>query len=130
VSPATRGGGGGGGGLTVDCRAYALPAHLWSVSPPYPSSLSPAPLPAAVRSNFGASLHLLKVEIGSAAQSTDGSEATHMEDPWTEVYDRGYEWRLMQVRPCRHARLRGSGGGGGGGGHKPKCHPSPTHVWG
>ena len=28
--------------------------------------------------NFGASLHILKVEIGGDAQSTEGTEASHM----------------------------------------------------
>lgn len=44
---------------------------------------------------FGASLHILKVEIGGDSQSTDGTEASHMHDPWDENYARGYEWWLM-----------------------------------
>ncbi|KAJ8298792.1 hypothetical protein KUTeg_022852, partial [Tegillarca granosa] len=45
--------------------------------------------------NFGASLHILKVEIGGDAQSTDGTEASHMHNSWDENYKRGYEWWLM-----------------------------------
>ena len=44
--------------------------------------------------NFGASLHILKVEIGGDAQSTDGAESSHMHNPWEENYHRGYEWYL------------------------------------
>ncbi|XP_052250297.1 galactocerebrosidase-like isoform X3 [Dreissena polymorpha] len=44
---------------------------------------------------FGASLQILKVEIGGDAQSTDGTEASHMHYPWDENYQRGYEWWLM-----------------------------------
>jgi galactosylceramidase len=44
---------------------------------------------------FGASLHILKVEIGGDAQSTDGTEASHMHSADDENYYRGYEWGLM-----------------------------------
>jgi len=27
--------------------------------------------------------------------STDGSESSHMHEPWDENYQRGYEWWLM-----------------------------------
>ena len=45
--------------------------------------------------NFGASLQILKVEIGGDAQSTDGAESSHMHNPWEENYGRGYEWELL-----------------------------------
>ncbi|XP_064601368.1 galactocerebrosidase-like [Liolophura sinensis] len=45
--------------------------------------------------NFGASLHIFKVEIGGDAQSSDGGEASHMHERWDENYQRGYEWWLM-----------------------------------
>ncbi|KAL5016633.1 hypothetical protein ScPMuIL_006222 [Solemya velum] len=44
---------------------------------------------------FAASLQILKVEIGGDAQSTDGTEASHMHESWDENYQRGYEWWLM-----------------------------------
>ncbi|KAL4232058.1 hypothetical protein ACF0H5_009636 [Mactra antiquata] len=44
---------------------------------------------------FGASLQILKVEIGGDAQSTDGTEASHMHYSWDENYQRGYEWWLL-----------------------------------
>ena len=48
--------------------------------------------------NFGASLHILKVEIGGDSQSTDGTEASHMRTPSAEQanFNRGYEWWLMK----------------------------------
>ncbi|XP_064604089.1 galactocerebrosidase-like isoform X2 [Liolophura sinensis] len=45
--------------------------------------------------NYGASLHILKVEIGGDSQSTDGTESSHMHESWDENYRRGYEWWLM-----------------------------------
>ena len=44
---------------------------------------------------FGASFHILKVEIGGDSQSTDGTEASHMHSADDENYQRVYEWRLM-----------------------------------
>ena len=39
---------------------------------------------------FGASLHILKVEIGGDAQSTEGTEHSHMHTEKDENYTRGY----------------------------------------
>ncbi len=44
---------------------------------------------------FGASLHILKVEIGGDVQSTDGTEPSHMHSADDENYLRGYEWKVM-----------------------------------
>ncbi len=40
---------------------------------------------------FGASLHILKVEVGGDVQSTDGTESSHMHSADDENYERGYE---------------------------------------
>jgi galactosylceramidase len=56
--------------------------------------------------NFGAALHILKVEIGGDAQSTDGAEASHMHNPWDENYDRGYEWWLMVEAKKRNPDIK------------------------
>lgn len=45
--------------------------------------------------DFGASLHILKVEIGGDVQSTDGTEPSHMHSADDENYERGYEWKVM-----------------------------------
>lgn len=56
--------------------------------------------------NFGASLHILKVEIGGDAQSTDGTEASHMHNSWDENYERGYEWWLMVEAKKRNPNIK------------------------
>ncbi|XP_041827503.1 galactocerebrosidase isoform X2 [Melanotaenia boesemani] len=52
--------------------------------------------------NFGASLHILKVEIGGDAQTTDGTEPSHMHYDNDENYFRGYEWWLMKEAKKRN----------------------------
>ncbi|XP_074641561.1 galactocerebrosidase-like [Tubulanus polymorphus] len=56
--------------------------------------------------NFGASLHILKVEIGGDSQSTDGTEASHMHTSDDENYFRGYEWWLMKEAKFRNPNIR------------------------
>ncbi|RUS72385.1 hypothetical protein EGW08_019845 [Elysia chlorotica] len=56
--------------------------------------------------NFGASLQILKVEIGGDVQSTDGSEASHMHNSWDENYHRGYEWWLMKEAKKRNPNIK------------------------
>ncbi|XP_028294488.1 galactocerebrosidase isoform X2 [Gouania willdenowi] len=55
--------------------------------------------------NFGASLHILKVEIGGDAQSTDGTEPSHMHYENDENYFRGYEWWLMKEAKKRNPNI-------------------------
>ncbi|XP_076873927.1 galactocerebrosidase [Brachyhypopomus gauderio] len=55
--------------------------------------------------NFGASLHILKVEIGGDAQTTDGTEPSHMHDENDENYFRGYEWWLMKEAKKRNPNI-------------------------
>ncbi|XP_071947149.1 galactocerebrosidase-like isoform X2 [Antedon mediterranea] len=55
---------------------------------------------------FGASLHILKVEIGGDAQSTDGTESSHMHSPDDENYQRGYEWWLMKEAKKRNPSIK------------------------
>ena len=56
--------------------------------------------------NFGAALQICKVEIGGDAQSTDGSESSHMHDPWVENYGRGYEWDIMVEAKKRNPNVK------------------------
>ena len=56
--------------------------------------------------NFGASLHILKVEIGGDAQSTEGTEASHMHIAGEENYERGYEWWLMKEAKQRNPDIK------------------------
>ncbi len=54
---------------------------------------------------FGASLHILKVEIGGDVQSTDGTEPSHMHSPDDENYERGYEWAVMVEAKRRNPNI-------------------------
>ena len=56
--------------------------------------------------SFGASLHILKVEIGGDAQSTEGTEASHMHIAEEENYERGYEWWLMKQAKQRNPSIK------------------------
>lgn len=56
--------------------------------------------------NFGASLQMLKVEIGSDILSTDGSESSHMHDNSTIDMAAGYEWWLMAEAKKRNPDIR------------------------
>ncbi|XP_060119037.1 galactocerebrosidase [Heteronotia binoei] len=56
--------------------------------------------------NFGAALHILKVEIGGDAQSTDGTEPSHMHYENDENYFRGYEWWLMKEAKKRNPNIK------------------------
>ena len=75
---------------------------LWT----YPEPQRSAILDYLFLPNFGASLHMLKVEIGGDAQSTDGAEPSHMHDPWNEDYTRGYEWWLMTEAKKRNPGIK------------------------
>ena len=57
------------------------------------------------RPGFGASLHILKVEIGGDVQSTDGTEGSHMHSADDENYARGYEWKLMVEAKRRNPNI-------------------------
>ncbi|XP_056090978.1 galactocerebrosidase [Rhinichthys klamathensis goyatoka] len=54
---------------------------------------------------FGASLQILKVEIGGDAQTTDGTEPSHMHNEDDENYFRGYEWWLMREAKKRNPNI-------------------------
>uniref|UniRef100_A0A663DL91 Galactocerebrosidase n=1 Tax=Aquila chrysaetos chrysaetos TaxID=223781 RepID=A0A663DL91_AQUCH len=56
--------------------------------------------------SFGASLHMLKVEIGGDGQSTDGTEPSHMHYENDENYFRGYEWWLMKEAKKRNPKIK------------------------
>jgi galactosylceramidase len=54
---------------------------------------------------FGASLHILKVEIDGDMESTDGTEPSHMHSVNDENYERGYEWRVMVEAKHRNPNI-------------------------
>jgi len=56
--------------------------------------------------NFGASLQILKVEIGGDSQSTDGTESSHMHDSNHIDLHTGYEWWLMKEAKKRNPNIK------------------------
>jgi O-glycosyl hydrolase len=55
---------------------------------------------------YGASLQILKVEIGSDTNSSNGAEPSHMRTPTQVDCDRGYEWWLMEQAKKRNPNIR------------------------
>src|SRR3989440_8259611 len=92
--------------------------------PDYPAAQRDQILDYLFKPNFGASLHMLKVEIGGDENSTNGSEASHQRTPTHQNYQRGYEWFLMGEAKRRNPNISLHGlewgapgwfnGGGGG----------------
>ncbi|XP_041369129.1 galactocerebrosidase-like isoform X2 [Gigantopelta aegis] len=72
----------------------------------YPKKQRDEILDYLFKPNFGASLQILKVEIGGDSQSTDGTEASHMHEPWDENYQRGYEWWVMTEAKKRNPNIK------------------------
>ena len=55
--------------------------------------------------DFGASLQVLKVEVGSDDQTTDGCEGCHMRSADEVDCHRGYEWGLMKEATKRNPNI-------------------------
>jgi len=55
--------------------------------------------------DYGASLQILKVEVGSDDQTTDGCEGCHMRSPTEVDCHRGYEWGLMKEAAARNPEI-------------------------
>jgi hypothetical protein len=83
-------GGGGNSRLLID---YAEP---------YRSQI----LDYLFKPHYGASLQILKVEIGADMDSTDGAESSHMHTASDQNYYRGYEWWLMEQAKARNPRIK------------------------
>jgi hypothetical protein len=81
----------GHGGLS----AGASSRLLWDYGEPQRSQI----LDYLFRPSFGAGMHMLKVEIGGDAQSTDGTEPSHQHTRDDLSCNRGYEfWLLAEAR--------------------------------
>lgn len=72
----------------------------------YPEKQRDEILDLLFKPNFGASLQILKVEIGGDAQSTDGTESSHMHSANDQNYNRGYEWWLMTEAKKRNPNIK------------------------
>ena len=55
---------------------------------------------------YGASLQVLKVEVGGDTNSTDGAEPSAEHTPADTDYRRGYEWWLMEQAKARNPDIR------------------------
>ncbi|WP_280891794.1 galactosylceramidase [Streptomyces sp. LBL] len=55
---------------------------------------------------YGASLQILKVEIGADTNSSNGAEPSHMRTATKVDCDRGYEWWLMEQAHKRNPQIR------------------------
>src|SRR5216683_2408181 len=71
----------------------------------YPEPYKSQILDYLFKPNYGASLQHLKVEIGGDANSTWGSEPSHMHSRDDENYSRGYEWWLIQEARKRNPKI-------------------------
>lgn len=113
----------GVGGLS----AGASSRLLFDYPEPYRSDI----LDLLFKPSTAASLHILKVEIGGDAQSTDGSEPSHMHTRTDLSCGRGYEGWLISEAKKRNPSIRtyglswavpnwvGDGTGNGTGFHSP-----------
>jgi Glycosyl hydrolase family 59/Ricin-type beta-trefoil lectin domain-like/Glycosyl hydrolase family 59 central domain len=72
----------------------------------YPAQQQSEILDYLFKPNFGASLHILKVEIGGDTNSTNGAEASHMRSRTDQNYNRGYEWWLMGQAKTRNSTIK------------------------
>jgi len=74
---------------------------LYDYKEPYRSQI----LDYLFKPGYGAALQHLKVEIGSDANSTDGSEPSSMRTKDDHNYTRGYEWWLMDEARKRNPKI-------------------------
>ena len=72
----------------------------------YPEPYRSQILDYLFKPHYGASLQILKVEIGADMDSTDGAESSYMHTGTDENYFRGYEWWLMEQAKLRNPRIK------------------------
>jgi O-glycosyl hydrolase len=71
----------------------------------YPAAQQQQMLDYLFKPGYGASLQILKVEIGGDTNSTDGSESSHMHTASTTDCGTGYEWWLMEQAKARNPNI-------------------------
>ena len=72
----------------------------------YPAAQRAAILDYLFKPGYGASLQVLKVEIGGDANSTDGSEASIEHSQGVVNCNAGYEWWLMEQAKARNPNIK------------------------
>jgi hypothetical protein len=71
----------------------------------YPAAQQSQILDYLFKPDYGASLQILKVEIGGDTNSTDGSESSHMHTASVTNCNTGYEWWLMEQAKARNPNI-------------------------
>ncbi|HEX6527486.1 MAG TPA: ricin-type beta-trefoil lectin domain protein [Streptosporangiaceae bacterium] len=71
----------------------------------YPAAEQQQVLDYLFKPGYGASLQILKVEIGGDTNSTDGSESSHMHTASVTNCNTGYEWWLMEQAKARNPNI-------------------------
>src|SRR5919108_4965967 len=72
----------------------------------YPEPQRSQVLDYLFKPDYGASLQVLKAEIGGDTNSTDGDEPSHMRTPDDLDCSRGYEWWLMEQAKARNPAIK------------------------
>jgi hypothetical protein len=72
----------------------------------YPEPYRSQILDYLFKPGYGASLQILKVEIGGDTNSTDGAESSHEHTSGDLNCDRGYEWWLMAQAKARNPNIK------------------------
>jgi len=72
----------------------------------YPEPYRTQILDYLFKPNYGANLHILKVEVGGDTNSTDGSEPSFMHTATDQNFNRGYEWWLMEQAKARNPNIK------------------------
>jgi hypothetical protein len=72
----------------------------------YPEPYRTQILDYLFKPNYGANLHILKVEVGGDTNSTDGSEPSFMHTANDQNFHRGYEWWLMKQAKARNPNIK------------------------
>lgn len=72
----------------------------------YPEPVRSSILDYLFKPGFGASLQILKVEIGGDGNSTSGAEPSHMHTSTDLKCDRGWEWWLMSEAKARNPGIK------------------------
>ncbi|GKQ39038.1 RICIN domain-containing protein [Streptomyces sp. A012304] len=72
----------------------------------YPATQRNQVLDYLFKPGYGASLQILKVEMGGDTNSTDGAEASHQHTKGTINCDAGYEWWLMEQAKLRNPDIK------------------------
>ncbi|HEY0754560.1 MAG TPA: RICIN domain-containing protein [Ktedonobacteraceae bacterium] len=72
----------------------------------YPEPYRTQILDYLFKPDYGANLHILKVEVGGDTNSTDGSEPSFMHTATDQNFNRGYEWWLMGQAKARNPNIK------------------------